>query len=85
MFIESTGCVFLLSDVSVDLLGRRSVGHSLEESTEVSDFYTIHYNLQWDLSILGNQFSFSIDNCTRTGVKKKLIKSKYWFYLLGFC
>lgn len=70
MFIESTGCVFLLSDVSVDLLGRRSVGHSLEESTEVSDFYSIHYNLQWDLSILGNQFSFSIDNCIRTGVKK---------------
>lgn len=37
MFIESTGCVFLLSDVCVDLLGRKSWPF-LEDNTEALGF-----------------------------------------------
>lgn len=37
MFIESTGCVFLLSDVCVDSLGRKSWPF-LEDNTEALGF-----------------------------------------------
>lgn len=37
MFIESTGCVFLLSDVCVDLLGRQ-FWPFLEDNTEAPGF-----------------------------------------------